>query len=294
MKLGKRARILVHWLSMLVVLLAFAWLDWLPTVKELGGLRREQSDLKRKIKEHSAVSAHFTFPNADEQALIAGSGVVLQRALPRVETDAVWLDTALRALIRQVGEDHVTGALFLTSPDPNSAPEEPAARDGKTDDLGSWLVEQRREILRNFRSAADPGRFPWRFLFTHPGNPEGQRLASRPLVVALTAPLPRLLNFINHISWSAARLEITCLRLETGVSRSRVWLILRGLYLSRELSSWSMKIGPGNGGEGLLIDPDSPVLWQKVDPGIASRDKKRNLAPDGRSFGQPWPGDLDP
>jgi hypothetical protein len=41
MKPGKLARILVHWLIMLVALLAFAWLDWLPTVKELGGLDRK-------------------------------------------------------------------------------------------------------------------------------------------------------------------------------------------------------------------------------------------------------------
>jgi hypothetical protein len=279
MKPGKLARILVHWLIMLVILLAFAWLDWLPTVKELSGLRRDQSDLKRKLKEHSAMSARFTFPDAEERELIAGSGVELQRALPQVETDAAWLDRALRALTRQAGEDRVTEAFFLTSPDPDSAPEEPAAQDGKTDDLRSWLVEQRREILRNFRGAADPGRFPWRSLFAHPENPEGQRPASRPLAVALTAPLPRLLNFINHISWSAARLEITCLRLETGASRSRAWLVLRGLYLSREPSSWSLKTEPGNGGEGLLIDPDSPVLWQKVDPGIDSRDKQRDLAP---------------
>jgi hypothetical protein len=290
MKPGKLARILVHCLIMLVILLAFAWLDWFPTVKELSGLRRDQSDLKRKIKEHSAMSARFTFPDAEERELIAGSGVELQRALPQAETDAAWLDTALRALARQVGEDHVTKALFLTNPDPDSAPEEPAALDGKTDDLGSWLVEQRREILRNFRGAADSGRFPWRFLFAHQGNPEGQKPASRPLAVALTAPLPRLLNFINHIAWNAARLEITCLRLEPGVPLAKAWLVCRGNYLSRRPSAWAVKEVAGSFDRNLLVDADSDLLWQPVNPGMVGPASKKELPPDrsgSRYVGKP-------
>lgn len=278
MKLAKLAQALFRWMTILLFLLAFVWLDWLPTVRELGGLRRDQSDLKRKIKEHSAMSERFTFPDAEERALIARSGVELQRALPKVETDAVWLDTVLRALTRQVGEDHVIEALFLTSPDPDSAPGEPAAQNGKTDDLGSWLVEQRREILRNFHSETDHGRFPWRFLFADLGNLKGQGPASRPLVLALAAPLPALLNFINRISWRESRLEIVRLHLEPGAVLSRAWMILRGDYLVRGPSPWVMPEVTRNDA-GLLVDLDSPILWLKVNLDLAPQIPRNDLPP---------------
>ena len=64
-----------------------------------------------------------------------------------------------------------------------------------------------------------------------------QRLASRTLAVALAAPLPALLDFINHISWGEARLEIVRLHLEPGAALSRAWLICRGNYLVRKPSA---------------------------------------------------------
>jgi hypothetical protein len=278
-KLARLTLALFRWLTILAFLLAFVWLDWLPVVKALGGLRREQSDLKRKIKEYNVMAAHFIFPDAEERTLIAGSHAELRWALPQTETDAAWLDMALRALASQTGEGHVTRMLSLASPDPDSAPAEPEAQDGKADDLGSWLGEQRQDILRNFRSAADPGRFPWRFLLADPGNLKGQEAASRPLLVALAAPLSSLLDFINRISRGEARLEIVRLHLEPGAALSRAWLICRGNYLVRKPSLWTVKGVPKNAGGDLLIDPDSPMLWQKVSRGIMSEVPHRELTP---------------
>ena len=78
------------------------------------------------------------------------------------------------------------------------------------------------------------------------------------------APLPVLLDFINHLSWGHARLEIVRLRLEPGTPLARAWMVCRGSFQVR------LPIGPGPSAwnpatpaADLLIDPDSPLLWQQ-------------------------------
>ena len=50
---------LLRVLAVLAVLAAFAVLDWYPTVKELGRLRRERGDLERKIKDYGAMAVRL-------------------------------------------------------------------------------------------------------------------------------------------------------------------------------------------------------------------------------------------
>jgi hypothetical protein len=108
----------------------------------------------------------------------------------------------------------------------------------------------------------------------------GRRLASPSLVIVLGAPLPALLDFVNHLSWGATRLEIVRLHLEPDAPDSRAWMVVRGHFFSGYPSPWDLHWEKGQGDD-LLIDPDSPVLWQKVDPGIASREQHNELPPVG-------------
>jgi len=288
---GKPARLLLRALLLLAVLSAFAVLDWYPALKELGRLRRELSDLKRGSKEYSAMAAAFDFPDAEERLGLARAKIHLRRALPKVGSDDAWVTIVLAELRALAGEWRIPAARVLFSP---RAPGiEIAAAGTMPKFLAGWIFSgQAAALADGFALAADPGRYPWHGVLTGLEVIRGQRLAGRPLAVALAAPLPALLNFVNRISWGAARLEIVRMRLEPGPGLCRAWLACRGNYLTQLPSAYVVARKPAGSGASLLIDPDSPLLWKKVPPGMYLADEKKELPPfaserdDGD--GSPW------
>ncbi len=278
----KPARFLLKVLAAFVVLSAFVVLDWYPTVKGLGRLRHELNELKRKIRNHEAAAAKFTFPNAEEGLILAQSESQLLHALPLVENDGAWLAFARSELLAR-DKDQSNGITIF------SAAEDLTRRQPE---LSGWLKIQVQDIGRSLKMV-DPSRgYPWRGVFFMKPDVVGEQLAFRPLGVALEATLPALLSFINHVSWGEARLEIVFLRLEPIGRFARVWMVCRGSYLLHEPSTWSVKMETGAGSEGLLIDPDSPLLLQSIDPLLVPRIEKRELPPAlserDDSAGSPW------
>jgi len=267
MMTGKLTRFLLRLLAMLAVLAAFAVLDWYPTIKELGRLRRERGDLELRIKDYSAMAGKFEFPNEQENSLLASDRDELIRALPRVEGDDAWLGLVHSDL---QGRTKGIANLMVISEADAFGPGPPG--------LTRWLRHQAQEIQQRFQAADPWRRYPWQAVF--PIDPEDKgHLASRPLGVALDAPLPELLDFVNHFSWGDARLEIVFLRLEPVGRSARAWLVCRGSYQVSGPSPWLVKMDKGEGDGELIIDPDSPLLLQKVDPLLAPRIEKKELPP---------------
>lgn len=268
MKAGKLPGAFLSILVFLLLLAAFAILDWYPTVRKLGQLRRERSDLERKIREYDAMAARFEFPDAGEKSLFALSDDQVLRALPGVDADDAWPELARADLLERA----------KGPADPIVVFSKPAAFGSGPRELLDWLALQDHDIRQGF-SVADRlvSVFP-------PVLAARDRLASQPLGIALQAPLAELLDFINHVSWGVARLEIVCLRMEAGPLFTRAWLVCRGSYLAREPSAWPVKTEPGAGNKGLLVDPDSPLLLRRVDPLLAPRAEKRELPKNGG----PW------
>jgi len=272
----KLLRFFLRLAALLAVLAAFAILDWYPTVKGLGRLRRDRSDLERKIREYRAMADRFVFSDAREQSLFSQNAAWLRRSLPQVETDADWLDRTLSALVRQVRADRSGHAFFLVSPGPGSDPTILAAGEDENG-LKSWLAGQRPEMLKHFRQAVNAEQFPWHSVLTGPAEAVKETLASRPLLVVLRGG-GELLDFINHCSWSDARLEIVHVHLDAKDPVFMVWMICRGQYIVRSPSPWAIANGQRGVHDNLLIDPDSPLLWQKVAAGCCPQVEKKELA----------------
>jgi len=284
MKAGKLLGAFLWILGFLSLLAAFAVLDWYPTVKELGRLRRERGDLERKIKDYGTMAARFEFPDAGEKALFAQSDAQVLRALPGVDVDDAWPGLARADLLERA--KGLADPIVVFSKTAAFGPGPPG--------LQGWLTLQGQDIRQGF-SVADPlyGVFP-------PALTAKGWLASQRLGIALQGPLPELLDFINHVSWGVARLEIVRLRMEPGPLFTRAWLVCRGSYLAREPSAWSVKMEPGDGNEGLLVDADSPLLLRRVDllhaPGVEKKELpsapslRGETAPSlrGDTAGSPW------
>lgn len=273
MKAGRMARAALRVLAVLAALAAFAVLDWYPTVKNLGRLRREQSDMERKIRDHGAAAASFEFPDEKENSLLAAADAELLRALPLVENDGAWLGAAQAELLKR--EKGLAKTIQVFDAAEMLGPGQPG--------LTGWLGLQGQEIRQGFQAADPRQRYPWRGIFP-PMPPGAGKPACRPLGIAINFPLPESLAFINRVSWGGTRLEIVRLRLEPGLPVSRTWLVCRGSFRVPELSAWLVNTGKGGGEEKLLIDPDSPLLLQRIDPTLAPRVEKRELPPEG----SPW------
>jgi hypothetical protein len=275
MKTRRLVRAFIWFLASLAIFLIFVVFDWYPTVKELGRLRREQRNVILKIKNFTAMASSFVFPDEEEKSHFVKSHADLFRLLMQADDDAPWLNRVLSWLLRQAEADKVDGALLLFSSEPGGIVAPGVRLTGQTP-MAAWLAGQQQDIQESLKEASYPGRFPWKGVFASPDFICKHRLAGRPLAIAIEARLPVLLNFINHSSWDYSRLEIVRLRLEPGASLPRAWLVLRGYYLVRGPSPWAMQEGTGND-TGLLVDPDSSLLWQKVDPGTAYWVKKMEL-----------------
>jgi hypothetical protein len=201
-----------------------------------------------------------------------------------VDRDGAWEAIVLAELQGRAREERIPSARVLFTPQALGA-ELGAAGPGRPDLLAGWYFpRQAAAIAAGFRIALDPGRFPWHGVITGLEFRRGQRLASHPLAVVLVATLPALLNFINHISWGSARLEIVRLRLEPGPGLSRAWLVCRGNYLVSVPSAYVVAEEAGREATSLQIDPDSPLLWRKVSPGMSTPFEKKELPP----AGSPW------
>ena len=277
MKTRKLAHTLLWILAALAMLAAFAVRDWHPTVKQLGSLRRQRGDLERKIKEYSVMAGTFQFPDKKEDSLLAAADAELVRVLPRVENDSAWVAISLTDLQYRIRKDHIPHANFLSNF--LWGTELGTAGPGRQDPLAHWFWNQ-YSAGGNFT----PGRFLWHGVLSDLESRTRQRLANRRVVIAMAAPLPELLNIINHVSWDETRLEIVRLRLEPAGGSARAWLVCRGSYLVPAPSPWLVKMENGGDGAGMLIDADSPLLWQKADPLFAPAVEKRELPP----VGSPW------
>jgi len=277
MKPRKLARSFLWILASLAILMVFVVLDWYPTVKELGRLRRERGDIERKVKNYSVMASSFVFPDPEENSLLARTSAELRRVLLQVDEDDAWPAMALLELQAQVRAERIANArVFFTFQALGT--ELGTAGPGRSAALADWLSLQVWDLRESF-SITDQNRYPWHAVFSGSEFIRQQRLASRPLVVALAAPLPALLDFINHISWGETRLEIVRLHLEPGAALPRAWLICRGNYLVRKPSAWAVKEDSGTAGDNLLVDPDSPLLWQKVVPQAVVPAMKNELPP---------------
>lgn len=279
MSWGKLARFLLHALAAFSVAAAFVVLDWHPTVRELGRLRRERGDWERKIRDYGAMAADLEFPDAAENERLAQMDSRVLQALPLLDDDARWQAVALTGLQQRVLLDGIPHARFLSG-DTIYAPELGSAGPGRGDPLAGWIGSQYAAIQEGFSRAHDPRRSYWRGLLN--GLPSRRGLhANRSVCVVAMAPLPALLSFIHHVSWQESRLEIVRLHVEPDLPHSRAWLVCR---VSGWLRNGALPPREKGQGEGLRIDLDSPLLLRRVEPLPPRGSGMRDLPADG----SPW------
>lgn len=268
-------------LASLTALLAFAGLDWLPALKELNRLKRYEHEYSLKSDNFRSLISNFIFPDEREKLVFSKTAERLLESLPRVADDVSWLAMTVSALRDRVKMDQLDSALLLCQSAPGQPVAAPLNLSGRalTEDLQCWLDAQRQETENCLRTFADLSQFSWHAVFGGTEFGGKRQLACRPIGIVVAAKLPALLNFVNHCSWLAGRLEIVHLRMSQGETRPLAMIICRGYYLVGGPSAWPVPVQVGGNGENLLVDADSELLWQAVDPNMVGLAQKNELPP---------------
>jgi hypothetical protein len=270
------------WLKKVFWLMAFAaalvvcvWIDWLPTLKDLNRLKRAQREYVLQTDRLNSALSRFSFPDEKEKLVFANNAERLVKLMPAVADDASWLAMIVPALADRAKLDQLDSAMLLTldsSGQPAVAPLK--LSDRAADDLQHWLKSQRQEYERDLHDCVDRRYFPWPDALGLQGQ-----LACRPIAIAVAAKLPALLSFVNHCTWSAGRLEIVRLRMGRGDGRPLALILCRGFYQVRAQSHWQIQDEVGGNTENQLIDADSTLLWQPVNPQAVGLAAKNELPP---------------
>lgn len=282
MKLKVFFRKIVWILASLAVLLAFAGLDWLPALKELNRLKRDEREYFLQTNRLKSLISRFAFPDEKEKLIFSKTEDRLLESLPRVADDASWLAIIVSALRDRAKLDQLDSALLLIQAGPGqpvAAPLNLLTRAPVADDLQRWLAGQRQETDRCLQTFADFHQSPWHAVLGGMEFGGKQQLACRPIGIAVAAKLPALLHFVNHCSWFVGHLEIVQLRMGQGETRPLALIFCRGCYRVSASSAWLVPVQVGGNGENLLIDADSDLLWQPVDPNAVSLGREKELPP---------------
>jgi hypothetical protein len=268
-------------LAFLAALAVLAGIDWFPTLKELNRLQRDEREFSLQTGRLESSIGRFVFPAEKEKLIFSETEQRLLESLPRVADDASWLAMVLSDLRDRARRDRLDSALLLIQAGPGqpaAAPLNLTAR-ASAKDLLHWLTGQCLENGRCLQAFADSRRFPWRNVLGSREFSGTRRLACRTLGIAVAAKLPALLNFVNHCSWLAGRLEIVQLSMGQGETRPLALIFCRAYYLVSTRSGWPIAAANGRDSENLLVDADSALLWQPVDPGGVGPASKNELPP---------------
>jgi hypothetical protein len=275
---GRLIRFLGGLFAIGVAVTAFAILDWYPTIKDLGRLRRERSDLARNILNHEAITSRFEFPGVHENSLLDGAEGNARGAVPEFSGDRDWLASAIAELREGIGgEGAPDSAVLFFSPAPEASLQ--AVSLGQRSSFGEWALGRQTAAIREaFAAASAASHSPWHRLLFDLNLPEQHQPAIRTVGIAMEGPLPELLNRINRVSWGRLRLELVRLYLEPGSTGGRAWLVCRGNYRAAETSAWLLQNPGAEQDDDPLVDSDSPLLLRSVDASICPQPKKQELA----------------
>jgi hypothetical protein len=250
-------------------------------LKELNRLKRDEREYFLQNNRLESLISHFTFPDETERLVFSKTADRLLQSLPRVADDASWLTMIVSALRDRAKLDQLDSALLLIQAGPGQPAAAPLNLSDRaaTDDSQLWLAGQRQETENCLQAFADFRQFSWHAVLGGLESGGKRQLACRPIGIAVAAKLPALLHFINHCSWFAGRLEIVQLRMGQGETRPMALIFCRGYYLVSAQSTWPIPAKAGENSENLLIDANSDLLWQPVDPNTVNLGRKKELPP---------------
>ncbi len=217
-----------------LVFITFLYLAFyfLPTLKAINRLKRDTREQSRQIDDYRRTAASFIYPDERERQLLAGVDPQVRERLPPVHDREEYIALFTRVFADVEARARLAGVtdLVLTSLGPdlqsNAAPLSSAksVQDELLAHFGSHLGELQNRPDDPLRAALAAPAAKNPFL-------DIERLNFQPVYLTFSAPLPRLLTFVNRLPRSPVQLEIDHVWIGEGSAGALVLVELRVYFL---------------------------------------------------------------
>jgi hypothetical protein len=227
-------------LSIIVLIIIYVLLYLFPALKSINRYKRQLKDMNLKILDFAKMESDFTFSNERERSYFTRTDRELPGKIPEVRTR----------------EDFITLSTKISNYIQKRAEE---------DGISNLVMK------------------------SHEGQKEGpakgfsarlKDVKSHTITLSFTGKIKNAVNFINHLPWSDSYLSEDRILISAGDIFPYYIVVLRIYYIDLQEKTAGVEKDRKENQENLVIDYDSEVLLNHIDPELTEPFPKTELPPE--------------
>ena len=226
-------------LSLIVLIIIYILLYLIPSLMAINRYKRQLKDMNLKISDFASMESDFSFPDERERSYFARADRELSGKIPGVRSREDFI-----ALLTKISNDI----------------QKLAEKDG--------ILSLVMKPAENQKSAPGKG-FPGRF----------KNVKSHAITLSFTGKIKNALDFINHLPWSDYYLSEEKISVSAGDLFPYYIVFLRVYYIDLQDQASGVEKNNRENQESLVIDYESEVLLNPIDPALAEPFPKKELPP---------------
>jgi hypothetical protein len=226
-------------LSLIFLIIIYVLLYLFPALKSINQYKRQLKDMNLKISDFAKMESDFSFSDERERSYFARTDRELSGKIPEVKTR----------------EDFIALITKISNYIQNLAERDGILNLGMKPDEG-----QNRAPGKGF-----PGRF--------------KNVKSHTITLSFTGKIKNAVNFINHIPWSDYYLSEDRILVSAGDIFPYYIVFFRIYYIDLQEKTAGVEKNREESQESLVIDYDSEVLLNHIDPELSEPFPKKELPP---------------
>jgi hypothetical protein len=264
-------------LSLIILLFTYFLLYFIPALKSINRYKRRLKDMNLKISDFVRMESAFSFSNEQERSYIERTDQELRGKIPEVRTreDYITLFTKISNYIQTLAEKDGILTLVMKSDSQELSINTGTFSTNKStlDDLSNFTGRRLIRLLeeQNRVSEGQKGVMGKRF------SARLKNAKSHTITLSFTGEIKNAVNFINHIPWSDYYLSEDRILVSAGYNFPYYIVFLKIYYIELREQTASVVKGSEKKQEGLIIDYNSEVLLNRIDPELTEPFPKKKL-----------------
>lgn len=226
-------------LSLFFLIILYVLLYLFPALKSINQYKRQLKDMDLKISDFARMESDFSFSNERERSYFARIDQELSGKVPEIKTR----------------EDFIALSTKISN-----YIQKLARKDGILN-----LVMKPDEGKKGTQAKGISARF--------------KNVKFHTMTLSFTGKVKNAVNFINHIPWSDYYLSEDRILISVGNIFPYYVVFLRVYYIDLQEPTAGVEKGSRENQESLVIDYDSEVLLNPIDPGLTEPFPKKELPP---------------
>lgn len=266
--------------SLIVLITIYFLLYFIPSLKSINRYKRQLKDMNLKISDFARMESGFSFSNERERSYFAQTDRELLGKIPEVRTreDFITISTKISNYIQKRAEkDGILNLVMKSGSQELSMKAGTLSTDKKPlDDLLSFtaerltqLREEQERVSEGQKGALGKGPSAWL-----------KNVKSHTITLSFTSEIKNAVNFINHIPWSDYYLSEDRILVSTGDIFPYYIVFLRIYYIDLREQAAGVVKGSEKNQESLIIDYNSEVLLNRINPELTEPFPKKDLPPE--------------